>query len=208
MNIFMKRAEVNNSQLGQRAGITRSSVRRLLLGEMLPKEETILKLKIGLRWQDETGVWRELTNDELTKLRNAAGYHNTVFQLESDDIERPDRCIVYSSRYAPNKFPNQWSMRIIELERAVEGNMYTMWGTLPSITRSPDFYISAYEQSTYHQDKVEAYMTAHKTRQEAFLYRLETSTVRHLYSKKGSRRCFQRVIKRRATSVAILGYPT
>src|SRR5258708_9793114 len=95
MNFFVKRADVNNMELDRRTGITRSSVRRLLLGEMLPKEETIHKLKTGLRWQDETGVWRELTNDEITKLRIAAGYHDATSHLNTDKTHRPDHCIVY-----------------------------------------------------------------------------------------------------------------
>jgi hypothetical protein len=182
---YMKRSDVNDTELGRRIGITRISVRRLRLGEVLPKEETIRKLKFGLQWINNEGVIQELTDDELTTLRNVAGYFEPASQIYSNRTENPDHCIVYSHHHAPDAFPSRWSMRIIKLERVMPGNIYTMWSTLPSITRSPDYYAGAYKQSHYHQDKVEAYMLAHESRQEAFFKRLETASVRHLYSKKG-----------------------
>ncbi len=185
MTRFMDRAEVGDSELGRRIGMSRVTVARWHGGEAVPQEESIRKLKTALRWVDSTGVVRELDDSEVDELRVAAGYHIAPPQPEMNRAERTDRCIVYSSRYAPDAFPSQWSNRVIELERAIPGSIATMWNTLPSITRPPAFYSGAHKRDIYRQDKVEAYMAAHEARQQGFLKRLEGSYVRHLYSKKG-----------------------
>src|SRR5437879_136446 len=144
MQTFMERAEVNDTELSRRIGLSRLSVLRLREGHSLPKEETIRQLKTGLRWVDNMGIVRELTDAELTDLRIAAGYHEAGSQSEANRAEPTDHCIVYSNWYSPDGFPSRWSMRVIELERSVPGSIYTMWNMLPSITRSSDFYAGAY----------------------------------------------------------------
>jgi transcriptional regulator with XRE-family HTH domain len=155
---FKKRADVNEAELARRSGLTRSSVRRLLQGEVLPKEETIRKLKTGLRWVDDTDVIHELSDDELSTLLNAAGYIEAPLKQVEDPIEHPDRCFVYSYWNAPDLFPSRWSARIIELELSEMGNMSTMWNSLPNLTHSREYYVGAYERGLYRQDKVEAYI--------------------------------------------------
>ena len=184
---FMERADVGDTGLARRVDVARLTVRRWREGQALPSEETIRRLKSGLHWLDSAGVTRELTEPELDELLIAAGYYRAPPPQdgETDRITPTDRCVAYTHRYASNRFPSRWSTRIIELERSLPGSIYTMWNMLPSITRSPEWYIGGYEHGVYERERVEAYMDLHAARREAFLRRLETSEVQHLYSLKG-----------------------
>ena len=156
---FMNRAGIGDTELARRIGVARLTVRRWREGNNLPNEETIRKLKSGLRWLDSTAAIHELTNEEVEQLLVTAGrQHLPVRQdVEAERTTSTDRCIVYSARYSPVLFPSRWSTRMIELERSVSGSLYMMWSTLPSITRSPAFYQGAYSRELFQRDKVEAY---------------------------------------------------
>ena len=182
---LMQRAEVSDTELARRIDSNRLTVWRWREAVALPREETIHRLKAGLWWQDHLGQKHELSNEELSQLRIAAGYYDLAREGDPDRVEQTDRCKVYSNRYSPGAFPSGWSKRLIELEQSVPGSISTMWNTLSSITRPAAFYQGAYKRNLYTQEKVESYMLLHEARQEKFRERLETSPVRHLYSKTG-----------------------
>ncbi len=181
----MDRADVGDTELAQRMDVSRVTVHRWREAESLPREETVRQLKTELRWVDDAGVVRELADAELDELLVAAGYHTAPTQPQGDRSIQAERCTVYAASYTPETFPSSWSRRVIELERGLAGSLYTMANTLSSITRSAGFYRGAYESGLYQQDQVKAYMALHEQRQQAFLKRLETTEVHHLYSQQG-----------------------
>ncbi len=183
---LIHRAEVTDTELARRLDVARLTVRRWREGESLPNEESVRRLRGALRWVDH-GTVRELSDDELERLLTAAGYHAAPTSVEADRTAATDRSVVYTHRYGKDLFPSQWSSRLIDLEHSISGSIYTMWGMLPSITRSPEFYVGGYENGLYNEDNVRAYMAAHAKRQDAFLHRLRVSEVHHLYSIQGIR---------------------
>jgi hypothetical protein len=182
---FMDRAEVGDTELGRRIGVSRLTVRRWREGESLPAEPTIRKLRTGLRWVDSAGAVREMADSEVEQLLVAAGYHRAPAYHDSNRMIPTDRCVVYTNRYSPDVFPSRWSNRVIELERSLQGSIYTMWGSFPSITRPAEFYTDGYRNGLYDRDNVEGYIVAHTQRQQEFIKRLDVSEVHHLYSLKG-----------------------
>jgi hypothetical protein len=184
---LLDRAEVGDTELARRMGVNRLTIRRWRQGESLPGEASVRDLRAALRWVDDQGAVRELTEEELDRLLTTAGYHGSTPPSELDRVASTDRCTVYTHRYARDVFPAMWSSRIIELESINSGSIYTMWGTLPSITRAPEFYASGYQNGLYERDRVEAYMADHVRRQEVFLERLQVSEMHHLYSIQGIR---------------------
>jgi hypothetical protein len=180
------RAEVTDSELAARVGVTRATIFKWRHGTALPRDAaTVWRLKAGLRWSDMTGTTHELTDDELGSLLNAGGFQHSSVVPDVPSATPTDRCIVYTNRYAPSRFPSRWSMRIIELEKSIPGSIRQMWNTLPSVTRNTDFYVGAYSQGLYDQANVEAYMAAHEARQEEFIARMRVGIVQHLYSADG-----------------------
>ena len=147
--------------------------------------DSLARLKAGLRWSDGTGTVHELTDEELSSLLNAGGYEHNYLVADATSATPTDHCVVYTNRYAPSIFPSRWSMRIIELEKSIPGSIRQMWNTLPSITRSAEFYIAAYARGLYDQAQVEAYMAAHEARREEYIARMRVGTVQHLYSTEG-----------------------
>ena len=189
-NEFLDRAEVSDSELARRMGVARLTVRRWKEGESLPNEDSVRAMRSALRWVDEEGAVLDLSDDEIGRLLTAGGYHTgatSIAPAEGDRTASTDRCTVYTHRYSRDAFPSQWSTRIIELEALIPGSIYTMWGVLPSVTRSAEFYSRGYENGLYDREHVESYMVAHRRRQDAFLNRLQESEVHHLYSVQGIR---------------------
>jgi hypothetical protein len=187
---FFERAGGNETEVARRAGVARLTIRRWREGESTPNEASVHKLRTGLSWVDDGGQPRELTDEELGRLLTAAGHHAIAMlasPTEPDRAASTDRCTVYTHRYSRESFPSQWSTRVIDLEASIAGSIYTMWGVLPSITRSPEFYVGGYENGMYDREHVESYMAAHRVRQAAFLKRLQESEVHHLYSMTGVR---------------------
>ena len=185
---FFERAGGNETEVARAAGVARLTIRRWREGESMPNEASVHKLRTGLSWVDDDGQRNNLSDEELGRLMTAAGHHAAATPgspAESDRAAATDRCTVYTHRYSSESFPSQWSSRIIDLEASIGGSIYTMWGMLPSITRTPEFYVGGYKNGMYDREHVESYMAAHRARQAAFLKRLQASEVQHLYSVTG-----------------------
>jgi hypothetical protein len=205
----MERAEVNETELSRRIDVARLTVRRWRQTENLPSEQMIRRLRSGLRWIDSAGKVRDLTEDEIRQLIVAAGYvvdGPLEHEADKDKVIRNNRCAVYTHKYGPENFPSQWSTRIIELERLTDGNIYTMWSSLPSITRPREYYEGAWQLPNfkatgdlYDKNRVKPYMDAHEERQERFESRLKYHQVLHLYSIEGVERYLR--LEKRENSV-------
>jgi hypothetical protein len=178
----MIRAGLDGVRLAAKLGINPSTVRRWLVADSItrPRISTIFEMREPLG----------LTEQEVVLLLQAAHPETrpvpmeTKIKLDTGDmpLETADG-FLYVYRYAPDKFPSQWSLTVTEREDAIPGPILTMFATLPSIVRLPELYLPYKRPGLYEPQMVDRYMERLSQRQRDFGDRLRRSSIRHIYHK-------------------------
>lgn len=179
----MLRAEVWDTALARRMGVSRSEVFRWRTGRAVPSRRNLERLRDALQWSAR-GAPVPLGPADWDRLQALAG-HGPLLPADGPDarnrVELPDRCAVYAYQYERRSFPSQWSRRANEIEREIQGGMHCMLHRPPTFLR-PDSVTQLYYR-WYDADVVEQYVEELTERRRRWEQRLLEYEVRHIYSK-------------------------
>jgi hypothetical protein len=183
---LLRDTKLTQQRLADLVGVEPLTVGRWARGTNQPTEAHFVALMHVLD-EAHRACGRTLSAADRAALKAAVG-HRPVLDVSGV----ADRCIVYSYRYAPTKFPD-WYSHIAAVEHDhPQHNLDVMIVDAPAASRPAAYYHEKFARSRggFDSAAIDGFLATHRRRQQCYEERLATTFVRHLYNGDYIRRYF------------------